>query len=130
MLYRLFFWWRTTPTDPSDPIARGYKLFFRKVRNLLLIVFALVLFIVLFGVPSIQGDYRYQQGVNGIPTANQKLDADYWNPLAGWRKVAAGELATGCPIFVFMPLRECMNLEPYKNEVTTRVFGEEFFDGP
>ena len=116
--------------DPDDPIARGYKLFFRRVRNVLIAVTASALAIVVFGVPSIQGDYRYRPGVSGIPTAMDKLDADYWNPLMGWRTVAAGEMSPGCPSFMMIPLRDCVDLEPYRNVFTNRVFGEEFFDGP
>lgn len=115
--------------DPSDPVVRGYKLFFRKVRNVTLYLLAACIALAMLGVPSIQGDYRYPEGVTGTPTAMDKTDADYWNP-TGWQTVRAGELSAGCPMIVFMPLRKCMNLEPYKNEFTTRIFGEEFFDGP
>lgn len=118
------------PSDPSDPTSRGYRRFLKKVRNLVLALTAMLIVVVWWGVPSIQGDYRYSRRVTGIPGATDKLDADYWNPLVGWQTVRSGELAEGCPIIVFLPLRRCMNLHPYKNAVTTRLFGKEFFDGP
>ena len=116
--------------DPSDPVVRGYKLFFRKVRNAVFVSLAACVAIVIFGVPSIQGSYRYPSGIKSPPSATEKTEADYWNPATGWKPVRAGEYAPGCPMFVFMPLRDCVNLEPYKNSITTRIFGQEFFDGP
>ena len=124
------YFYKSLPSDPSDPVARGYKLFFRKTRNAVLIFVAICVAVSVFGVPSIQGDYRYPRGVAAPPSAMEKTDADYWNPATGWKTVRAGEYAPGCPVIVFMPLNHCMNLAPYKNDVTTRIFGEEFFNGP
>lgn len=115
--------------DPGDPVYRSYKRCFRFVRNIVLTGLALLLVFIFFGVPSVHTTYKAVP-TDGTPTAMDKTEADYWNPLSGWRTCRAGELAPGCPLVAFMPLRDCVNLEPYRNPVTLFLFGKEFFDGP
>lgn len=115
------------PDDPADPIRRSFNHFKRRFRNVLLVVIASSICILAFGVPSIQWNYR-TYSTQPSPSAHQKINADYWNPIGGWRVVNAGELGPGCPIVVLMPLRLCMDLTPYKTRFTLFVFGEEFFD--
>lgn len=112
----------------SNPVTQSYRRICRKIRNLLLIAVAVGLLILFYGVPSIQYTYRARP-TGGIPGAGDKFDADYWNPISGWQLVEAGQYAKGCPIIVFIPLRHCMDLEPYQNSLTEFVLGEEFFNG-
>lgn len=116
-----------TSDDPSDPIARAYFRLRKRLRNVLLIATAVGICIVVFGIPSVQWNYR-TYSTKDFPSAMDKINADYWNPVGGWRVVRAGEFSPGCPIIIFIPLRHCMDLAPYKNRFTTFVLGEEFFD--
>lgn len=115
--------------DSYDPVTRGYRRMRRTIRNLLLLFVALALMSLTWGLPAIQSNYRAYH-VDGIPTAMDKIDADYWNPFTGWRVVDAGEYAAGCPFIVFIPLRDCMDLEPYRNPITTFLLPDTFFQAP
>lgn len=115
------------PDDPADPIRRAYNHFKKRIRNALLILLAVGVGIVAFGVPSVQWTYRHHPYQRN-PTSGDKIDADYWNPIGGWRVVKAGELTVGCPMVILMPLRMCMDVTPYKNPFTLFVLGEEFFN--
>lgn len=89
--------------DPSDPVARSYARIVRRLRNLAIIAIAIACMVVFYGVPSIQYTYR-GYATRGFPTAMSKTEADYWNPIMGWRTLQAGEVVPGCPIIVFIPL--------------------------
>lgn len=115
--------------DPLNPLVRAYRRVLGKLRNLLIVLAAVCVMCVFFGVPSVQYTYSAYP-TRGTPTAQDKVWADYWNPLSGWQRVEAGELAPGCPMFVFMPLHRCVDLKPYRNSFSVFIFGEEFFDGP
>lgn len=112
--------------DPNDPIRRSYQIYSRRIRKALLCIAAIAAFLVLFGVPSVQWNYRTYSS-SSFPSAREKLDADYWNPFSGPRTFKAGELGQGCPMVVMMPLKYCMDFSAIKNPVTVFLFGEELF---
>lgn len=113
----------------SNPFTLSYRRIYRTLRNIVIIVIALCLMAVFFGIPSVQLTYRHHSTTSGTPTAMDKINADYWNPISGWQVVHAGEAAPGCPLIVFLPLRRCVDVTPYKNPVTLYFLGEEFFYG-
>lgn len=92
--------------DSSDPVSRGYRRFRRTFRNYALVMAAATIVIVCFGCPWVQWTYQ-AYNVDGIPRAADKIEADYWNPYFGWKKVQSGEYAVGCPMVVFIPLKDC-----------------------
>ena len=94
--------------DLSNPIVLSYRRIRRKLRNALVVVIAICLMIVIWGVPSIQYSYRAYP-TSGIPTAIEKIDADYWNPIAGWKVIRADDVARGCPVVIFLPLWRCFD---------------------
>jgi len=116
-------------TDASDPIVRSYRAIRRKFRNAAIIAAVAIAIVIGWGIPSIQYTYRAYP-TKGIPTANDKTNADYWTPFFGWRVVRADEYSRGCPLIVFVPLRDCTDLTPYRNPVTTFLLPEGFFDAP
>lgn len=117
----------TSDKKEFSPVARSFRQLLRKLRNMVIVVFAVGLMLVFLGVPSIQYTYRHHP-ISGTPTATDKINADYWNPISGWQVVRADEFGRGCPVIVFIPLRRCVNLEPYKNSFTL-FFLEEVFHG-
>lgn len=114
--------------DSSDPRSRAYRKLRRTVRNLLIVLIALSIMVIGWGIPSIQYTYRAYP-TSGTPTAHDKLDADYWTPGFGWRVIRATD-RHGCPIITFVPLSDCVDLSPYENWFTSLLFSEEFFDEP
>jgi hypothetical protein len=112
--------------DPNDPVSRGYRRFREMFRNLAIISVAFVALVIVWGMPAVQWTYRAYHR-NGVPSAMDKIDADYWNPLIGWRVVDSGRYAAGCPLIVFIPLKDCMDLTPYENPVTSILLPGDFF---
>lgn len=112
--------------DPNDPVRRAYQIYWRKIRKAALCAFAIAVLVALFGMPSVQWNYRTYSS-SSFPSAREKLDADYWNPLSGLKTFKAGELGHGCPMFVMMPLKYCVDFSPFKNPITVFIFGEEMF---
>ena len=103
--------------DPFDPQARFFIDLRQKTQKTAVAVIAVLAFVVFVGVPSVSLN------------PNQRISSDYWNPLVGVREVARGEFGQrGCPPILFMPLKACTDLEPFRNPVTVFFFGEEFFD--
>lgn len=92
--------------DPFDPIAQAYRRTWQRFRNILIVFSVIILMALLFGVPSIQWNYRAYK-TDGIPTAMDKLAAEYWNPIMGLKTFEAGDLAPGCPLIAFVPIRKC-----------------------
>ena len=100
--------WFYVNDDASDPIARAYRRLRRMFRNLLMSAVACTVMVFTIGIPAVQYNYRPHGVISGYPSAMDKLEADYWTPGFGSRRVEAGELAPGCPLIVFVPLSECV----------------------
>ena len=95
--------------DPNDPISSGYRRIRRMFRNLTIVVVACVVVVFVWGMPAVQWSYRAYR-VEGIPSATDKIEADYWSPFLGWRLVRADQYASGCPVVIFIPLKDCIDL--------------------
>lgn len=112
--------------DPNDPVSRGYRRVRRTFRNMAIISLAVVFLVIAWGMPVVQWTYRCYPG-KGVPSAMDKIDADYWNPMIGWRVIDSGQYSAGCPMIVFIPLKDCFDLTPYKNPVTLLLLPDDFF---
>jgi hypothetical protein len=112
--------------DPHDPVSVGYRRIWRTCRNVLIFLVVFGALVICWGMPAVQWTYRSYR-TKGIPSAGDKIDADYWNPLIGWHLVDADQYAAGCPMIVFIPLRDCMDLDPYRNPVTVFLLPDDFF---
>lgn len=115
--------------DHSDPAVKGYKRFLRVTRNVLIISIAIALVVVFWGVPHIQWNYEAHDTGFRTPSATDKVRADYLS-VFGWRQIHAGEYGPGCSVLVFVPLAHCTDISRFKNDVTTFLLSEEFFDEP
>ena len=113
--------------DPNDPVSAGYRRVRRTFRNLLIFLVVFVVMVIGWGMPAVQWTYR-TYSTKDLPTAGDKIDADYWNPIIGWHLVDSDQYAAGCPMIVFIPLKDCMDLTPYENPVTSFLLPEEFFE--
>ena len=113
--------------DPHDPVSAGYRRVRRMFRNLLIFLVVFVAVVVFWGMPAVQWTYRTYR-TKGIPSAGDKIDADYWNPITGWHLVDAGQYAVGCPMIVFIPLKDCVDLSAYDNPITSFLLPEGFFE--
>jgi hypothetical protein len=120
---------RSKRKNEFDPTANAIRHLRQKLRNLVVIMVAIALWLVYFGCPSIQYTYRYPAHIKATPSTTEKTSADYWNPISGWQVVQSGEYGPGCPTIVFIPLRRCVDIKKFENPLTIFVFGQEYFHG-
>lgn len=113
--------------DAKDPVSVGYWRVRRTIRNMLIYLAVFVAVVIFWGLPSVQWTYRTYR-TKGIPSASDKIDADYWNPITGWHVVDADQYAAGCPMIVFIPMKDCLDLTPYKNPFTSILLPDDFFE--
>lgn len=97
--------WRGQRDMPEGPDASLRELrsrpLRRMLRNGLLAVLLMALFLRFVGVPHVQVTYTH----TGSATHRVKLNARYLGP-TGWRWVSAGEFGPGCPFLIFIPLEK------------------------
>ena len=118
-------------TDEMDPIARSYRLYFRKlcVYGLVLLVLATLVGVV--GVPHLQlGEYHYSGhiGLDEFPPAGRKYDAWYLS-VTGWKHVHSGQYGHhGCPYILFIPIGDCIDLHSLAATFPFTLFAKEQSD--
>lgn len=118
--------------DPLDPNQLAYRRLFRSIRNAIVVAVALFATVVLMGVPSIYNEEPRplaERMASRHSAMRTKTEIHYWNPIGG-RTAVPVEDVPGIPYFVWLPLRDCMDLSSCRTPLTESVLGKEFFDGP
>ena len=102
-----------------EQLAESYRRLFGAVRNYVLLALILLGLAYFVGVPHLQTTYTFigSRPVNGIPLAEQKIEAWYVGPSRdGFHLVQAGQYGhEGCPYILFIPFEDCYSL-PWAND--------------
>jgi hypothetical protein len=97
----------------NSPMDRARRRFRRKCRNLMLLLCVVVGTVIFAGVPHLQWDYKYPAWAkprSGPPASADKTEARYFS-VTGLKSVQAGQYGQrGCPVFLFIPLKDCVDL--------------------